>query len=500
MPFLKKEERHKRICEKSLAAQKYFLATTAGISANGGGRRNLIPDPPFHVPAILDALCLHQRYSNITHVVPGEADPYCAADVKQNGGMLFTSDSDLLLYDLGPTGNVVFLKDVQLDLGATESGNSISALTWKPHDLCRRLSLEPTQLSMLQFGFEMKLKSWRNPKGISKPSSWASFKQDDAQEFAAFVAEYDSSADLTAIALNSTSHLDPRVSEFVLDWTKYDTPVGASESSKDLTVWLPLLVDRWDQASSWDLSTAIRQLAYSCCRRGDNSNSTVKEYRRTLSVRSAGQAVELLDENDIMGATRALLDHLDHFINGSTVPKRLQWITTCLSVEIGHAEQEGKPSNALDLWRKAASSEGRLDPGSWDTIHLAAQILGTLYSFRMLQQVLSISQGGSSSRAASSDLMERLSKCLSSLPTIAEFPAAAEMEDIFGQLHQEGQLESLSEAVGVPPINFTKGDTLSRSKSKEQKAKRPEKKPSKARASSQVQARANPFEALSTEG
>lgn len=499
LPLLKKEERHKRICEKSHAAQKYFLATIPGIKANGGTPRHLIPSPPFHVPAILEALCLHQRYRNITHVVPGEADPYCAADVKQNGGMLFTSDSDLLLYDLGPTGNVVFLNDVQFDLGTTEPGSPISALTWKPHELCRRLSLEPSQLSMLQFGFEMKVNPWRNPKGIPKQSKWASFKQDNAQDFAAFVAEYDNPAGLTAIALSSTSHLDPRVSEFVLEWAKDATPVGGSESPKDLTVWLPLLVDRWDQASAWDMSTAIRQLAYSYCRRGDSSNSTVKEYRRTLSVQSAGQAVELLDENEILGATRALLDHVDHFTNGSTVLKRLQWITTCLSLEIGHAEQEGKPSNALDLWRKAANSEGRLDSGSWDTIHLAAQILSTLYSFRMLQQVLSISQGGNLSRAASSDLMERLRKCLSSLPTIAEFPAVAEMKDIFGELHQEGQLDILSEAVGVPSITFTaKEKTLPRLKNKEQKAKGPEKKPRRARAS-QVQVRANPFEALSTE-
>lgn len=501
LPSSKKEERHKRICEKSHAAQKYFLTTIPGINTNSRVPKNLIPDPPFHVPAILEALSLHQRYRHITHVVPGEADPYCAADVRQNGGMLLTSDSDLLLYDLGPTGSVVFLKDVQLDLGATESDSSISALTWKPHELCRRLSLEATQLSMLQFGFEVKLRPPHTPRGLPKQSMWACFKQDNAQEFAAFVAEYDSSAEQTAFALNSMGHLDPRVSEFVLDWAKGNTPSGISESIKDLTVWLPLLVDRWDQASAWDLSTTIRQLTYSYCQRGDSANSTVKEYRRTLSLQSAGQAVELLDGSEVLEAIRGLLEHVDHFVvNQSTVPRRLQWMTMCLSVEIGHAAQEGKSSNALYLWRKAATSEGRLDPGSWDTLHLAAQILGTLYSLRMLQQVLNTGQGGvSMSRAASSDQLDRLRERLSSLPTIAEFPAMAEMKDIFGQLQQEGQLEILSEAVGVSPIIFTaKGETLQKSRTKQQKAKGPEKKPRKAMAS-QSQARANPFAALSAD-
>lgn len=502
LPSSKKEERHKRICEKSHAVQKYFLTTIPGINTNDSRvPRNLIPDPPFHVPAILEALSLHQRYRHITHVVPGEADPYCAADVRQNGGMLLTSDSDLLLYDLGPTGSVVFLKDIQLDLGATESGSSISALTWKPHELCRRLSLEPSQLNMLHLGFEVKAKACHASRGLSKQSSWASFERDNAEEFAAFVAEYDSTADHTAVALNGMGHLDPRISEFVLDWARGETPSGNSESTKDLTVWLPLLVDRWDQASAWDLSTTIRQLAYSYCQRGDSSVSTVKEYRRTLSLQSAGQAVELLDESGILEATRGLLEHVDHFVvNGSTVPRKLQWITMCLSVEIGHAAQEGKQSNALELWRKAATSEGRLDPGSWGSLHLAAQILGTLYSFRMLQQVIStIQPGGSMSRAASSDQLERLRKRLSSLPTIAEFPAIVEMKDIFGQLQQEGQLEILSEAVGFSPIIFTaKGETLRKLRNKQQKAKGPEKKPRKATAS-QLQARANPFAALSAD-
>lgn len=499
LPSSKREERHKRICERSHAAQKYFLTTVQGINTTSRVPKHLIPNPPFHVPAILEALSLHQRYRYITHVVPGEADPYCAADVKQNGGILLTSDSDLLLYDLGSTGSVVFLKDIQLDLGATESGSFISALTWKPHELCRRLSLEPSQLSMLQLGFEVKAKPCHGPRGRAKQSRWDSFKHDDAEEFAAFVAEYDSSVDHPAIALNSMSHLDPRVSEFVLDWAKCDTPLGISESTKALTVWLPLLVDRWDQASAWDLSTTIRQLAYSYCQRSDSSSSTVKEYRRTLSLQSAGQPVELLDEGEILEATRGLLEHVDHFvINGSTVPRRLQWITTCLSLEIGHAAQQGKLSNALGLWRKAATSQGRLDPGSWDTLHLAAQVLGTLYSLRMLQQVMSTSQAGDSmSRAASSDKLERLKECLSSLPTIAEFPAIAEMEDVFGQLQQEGQLNILSEAVGISPIIFAaKGATLPKSRYKQQKAKGPEKKPRNKATASQLQARANPFAAL----
>lgn len=505
LPRSKKEERHKRICGKSQEAQKYFLTTISGVKAEAGVPARFIPEPPFLVPAILEALRSHDRYGKLTSLVPGEADPYCADDVKRNGGTLLTSDSDLLLYDLGRAGSVVFLKDLQLDIGveiadtsAIEGASSISVLRNKPSELCGRMSLEPGQLSMLRIGFELKQRTSYSPKGWPDQSKWACLKEGRAEEFAAFVAEYQRSPDSTGTAFDHMSILDPRVSEFVLDWAKNDSS-GASPATKDLTVWLPSLVDRWDAASAWELGTTIRQLVYSLYQSGKGSTSTVMEYRRTLSVRSAGQAVELLDEVDIPGAIEGLLEYADRFIDGTAVPKRVQWITTCLSLEIGHATQGSKESNAVKLWREAAQAEGRLQPGNWDAVHLAAQISGTLYSFRMLQQVLEIRGRGNMSSAMSSDQVERLKELVSSLPTIPEFPAAADMEDIFEQLNQGGQLQTLSEANGVPKIVFeAKEATSRRLKGRRSKARQQERKPIRV-ISSQSQASTNPFEALSTD-
>ncbi|KAJ4389927.1 hypothetical protein N0V93_007399 [Gnomoniopsis smithogilvyi] len=496
LPTSKKEERHRRICERSHEAQKYFLNTISGIKANGQVPKRFVPDPTFHVPAILEGLHSQARYRDLTYLVPGEADPYCAADVKQNGGILLTSDSDLLLYDLGPTGSVVFLKDLQLDLGAMGEASSISAVVSRPSELCRRMSLEQGQASMLRFGFEMKVRPCYNLKGLPHQSEWAYLEEAYDQEFAAFIREYDGSPDLSSTALDHKSFLDPRISEFVLDWSKLGTSKDPA-SPKGLTVWLPSLVDRWDRASAWDLGTTIRQLAYSLYQYGDSSRFTVMEYRRTLSTRSAGQAVEVLDEPDVLEATASLLEHVDRFIKNATVPRRLQWITMCLSLEIGHAAQENKESNALGLWRKAAKAEGRLDPSNWDAVHLTAQILGTLYSLRILQQVLSIWKGGSLLDAVSSDQVKRLQTRLSTLPTLAEFPAATEMEELFEHLHREGQLDIISEAVRVPTIIFrAKGETSQRLKNRQPRAKRREQKPTRARAP-HSQASANPFEALS---
>lgn len=502
LPASKKEVRHRRLCERSGEAHRYFLKTISGIKADGGVPKRFLPEAPFLVPAILEALLSHKTYGRLTFLVPGEADPYCAEDVKQNGGTLLTSDSDLLLYDLGTAGSVVFLRDVHLHTrdatdaaeGAktAEGGTSISALTYKQSELCRRMSLEPGQLDMLRLGFEMKMRPCHHVQDLPARLNWAYLDEAHAKEFAVFVAEYQ--GDLHGAALDYKDFLDPRISEFILDWAKANTS-GGSEST--VTVWLPSLVDRWDQASAWDLSTTIRQLAYSLLQDGQSSKNTVTEYRRSLSVRSAGQPVELLDRPEVSGAIDGLVDYVDRFLKGATVAPKLQWITMCLSLEISHAAHENKDSNTLGLWRKAAKSEGRLPLGGWDAVHLVAQILGILYSFRMMQQVLKVWTRSLLRCVLSGDQMNRLEECLSSLPTIAELPAAADMSDIFEQLHRAGQLDVLSEATGVPGIAFeANGNAMQSSRVRQKKVKGQVQQHPIAK-SSQSPASANPFEALS---
>lgn len=76
-------------------------------------RLKLLPSAPFVVPAVIEAL-LNTTYANCVYVVPGEADIYCAEDVKMNGGFVITGDSDLLVHDLGLGGGVVFFNDFSL--------------------------------------------------------------------------------------------------------------------------------------------------------------------------------------------------------------------------------------------------------------------------------------------------------------------------------------------------------------------------------------------------
>lgn len=495
LPSSKREERLFRSYKKSLEKQNYFWTNVSGIHRRSEGSATSweanrhdrsLPEPPFFVPSILETLRAHKTYGRLTHLVPGEADPYCANEVAKNGGLLFTQDSDLLLYDLGPTGGVVLLEDLRVDYeqdagGDTDATKVIEALVYRQRALCLKLLLEPGQQGMLQFGFELKKNL---PSTLARPllphRAWACHQDENADAYATFALEYQTTPELLSQAPGDMTFLDPRIAEFVLDRAK--TPVN-----EGLTVWLPALIDRHDQESAWNMSTTIRNVAYSLCRGVHGQSSTVMEFKRSLSPKSKGHPVKLLARQELLQDIEDLINFIDRFVAGtSTANHKLQWITACIGLEISYAAQEGKDSNALKVWQKAAKSEGKVDPGSWDAVHLAALIQGTLYSFRILSQVLRRGTGSYVPKRQ----VARLEASLSSLPSIAEYPGAVDMDVLFERLHQGGYLDTLSEVTGVADIPFGKTEQKKR-KRQEKKVKKQEKKqPGPKSASS------NPFDAL----
>ncbi|PSS02248.1 XPG domain containing-domain-containing protein [Coniella lustricola] len=491
LPTSKTETRIQRLCERSHEANNYFLATVSGthtvISRNvSGSSSQRLPINPFIVPAVLEALRSLDRYAVLTHLVPGEADPYCARDVCLNGGTLLTGDSDFLLYDLGATGTVAFFRDVCVTPQLRDDGKKvslISALRYDPVDICRKLSLEPGQQGMLAAAFEITSSPVKTYKALTATprSQWQYLEPAQADKFADFSAEYMVAPGELRSKPDYLKYTDPRVAEFILDWAAvagFNATPSLSQSSpaspipsapRDPVVHLPLLIDRWDMGTGWNASTVIRQLAYSLCRSGGDAISTITEYRRTLSLYSAGQAVELLAASEVPDVLRDTLSYTLEFIQESagiakmqttTTTTRLRWITACLGFEIGQAASEGKESTTVKLLRKASTArsgvEGLLDPRNWDVIHLVAIIQGVLYSLRMLRQVLMCQIGEIFTRSDTDGRLNEMRDCLASLPCIAEYPCLAEMEYLFEQLDQAGAFKKLSAVVGIKEPSFGK--------------------------------------------
>lgn len=504
LPDSKSDVRLGRVVETSIASNKYFLSTKPGIGRDGDDRPSSrqayprSPIPAFTVPAILEALRSSERYGHLTHLVPGEADGFCANHVSREGGALLTSDSDLLLYDIGQTGSVVFFNDIET---TTEESEQPSVLTYSQHAICERLSLEPGQQAMLSLAFEIE----RDP--YQKIAFWAaqSKKKYSANaypaEYADFISEYVKGPDTSLKIPEYLRFLDPRVSEFLLSWSEFSRgwTGNAGVSSAPPTdipktvgsiFYLPLLLDRWDHESAWSSSTWIRQLAYSFCPNTEINELMVAEYRRTMSRNSNGQAVELLSGREMAETAHGLLS-LCKITDTAAGHSRLRWVVFCLEQEITHASEQGKESLVKKLLQKASKPRGKLDPGSWDTVHLTAQIQGTLYSLRMLYQVLKC-QGGPLVTTAWPQLpVTKLVDCLSTLPSIEDYPSITKVAALFGGRRDAEKLKTLLDITDVsgPTLSNGIGRISERMKSRASKQEQ-----RKIRAAPS----ANPFDALSS--
>lgn len=503
LPASKNDVRLGRVVESSTASNKYFLSTKSGIARDGDARPSprqaypRIPVPAFTVPAILEALRTSERYGHLTHLVPGEADSFCADHVNREGGALLTSDSDLLLYDLGQHGSVVFLSDIEI---TAEESEEPLVLTYSQHAICERLSLEPGQQAMLSLAFEME----RDP--YQKIAFWAaqSKKKHSANtypaEYADFISEYVKGSDTRLTIPESLRFLDPRVSEFLLSWSEFSPTWGANvgvgsaapqnvQKAVGSIFYLPLLLDRWDHESAWGPSTWIRQLAYSFCPSTSFGELMVTEYRRTMSRQSNGQAIELLRKHEMTETAHRLLSSCKAPNSTAAGPSALGWVMFCLRQEIVHASEQGKESLVKELLRRVSKSKGKLDPGSWNTVHLTAQIQGTLYSLRILYQTLQCLGGPLVTIAWPQLPVARLVDCLSTLPSIEDYPSITDVAGMYGRLKDAGMLKDLSDITGLsgPVPSEGIGRTSERMKRRASKQEQRKARPLPS---------ANPFDAL----
>ncbi|RYP04509.1 hypothetical protein DL764_004410 [Monosporascus ibericus] len=196
------------------ALQRYGV-----LSALGG--ESVVIDGPALVhriltefPAVIEALTACEDWGPLIQVVPGEADTFCARDVRQNGGIVLTSDSDLLIQDLGPDGRVSFFWNIVYD---RSSGiPALSASTFSFHGINDQLGIkEVGGLPRVVFeqikgrlGFEEAVEKAKN----------------DTQEvvtsldYLNFMKEYqvDECIPADRSVLNAIVTLDPRISEIVI--------------------------------------------------------------------------------------------------------------------------------------------------------------------------------------------------------------------------------------------------------------------------------------------
>ena len=137
----------------------------------------------FIVPAILFAL-KQSRYARVAKLIPGEADPYCARKAHQQGGLILTTDSDLLLYDLGHQGFVAYLDSVEFPQCSDEGRRSTKARIFRPSEIAAKLQLP----DLLRLAFELKSHSKAGCRAKTGSSDFPS--EQAAEEFSEFCSSY----------------------------------------------------------------------------------------------------------------------------------------------------------------------------------------------------------------------------------------------------------------------------------------------------------------------
>lgn len=374
------------------------------------------------VPAILDAIS-DSEYAAITEVVPDEADPYCARAAEGSGATILTSDSDLLVYDLGDCGAVAFFSSLELKagIGSSDSCSTIDAAVCRPRGLARQLGLKDLQRLAFEIKEDPSL-TFLTALGLARlPAS-------KPAEVQAFIDQYQTEP-LTincpsippSLPTYSTTHkrfLDPQTSEFLLQAT--------SNPQENLCFYLPTLLDSPPKTSAWTPSTPLRFLAYSYALASSpkhhHHHHSVSEYTRK-GARITPSPIPLLSTPHLISCATALATRVQALKNISpNVPTVMAWRLFALHETLIWCSDAGKPSPSRSACMRALTGTAAAGTWMWEDLHLSAQIQAVLYSLRMLEQTLAAIPPGIESTELAP--VQHLSVVLSALPPLAQLLAS----------------------------------------------------------------------------
>jgi len=391
-----------------------------------------LPASPFLVPAVIEAV-LASQFAEVTRVVAGEADAYCADQARKHGGTVLTSDSDLVAHDLGPDGAVVFFKDLQID-ESTTGETMLKGTRYVPAEIAEALGLK----GLTAFAFAVEKDRHRTFKECV---NLAKQQPDDDPKYDVFRREYSSIGLHSALAgrMNGSlpqslqkvlESLDPRISEYV-----HQLPPPKPEqarTNRDYKMYLPFLIDDPTRASAWNSGASVRRLGYSILNLTTLSLSRIMEYGRR-GGRIASTGTSFLAAKEIVSSCRTLFNILDDECDVyMQLPLPAVWRLIGMYLVCQSLIEDGKPLPSRNDVKLLLS--GQHAGSSWAYIHVSAQLQAALYSLRMLGQFLNVFFAAYSSSLDAKEfasLLRDLQRHLNALPPLHELfpPARLEREE-----------------------------------------------------------------------
>ncbi|KIW67353.1 hypothetical protein PV04_06614 [Phialophora macrospora] len=400
-------------------------------------RRSTPPAPPFMVASVIETLRMaDSRWMKHVHVVPGEADLYCAlaAQASAEAVAILTNDTDLAVHELGERGCVALLHSLEKKPQSPGVKDSrFTVLSLDPAHIASRMNIE----SLCGFGFERFLDSSVSTAIIRERARDPSRLHKLKSEYTTFLEEFLPSLPVSANTQPGLDGIDPRTAELI---------VGFGDSPH---VYLTPILEDPQRDSSWSYGAGIRQLAYtllssSVMSKGDRRKQPaahVTEYARK-GQRIASATVLALKPSDAISQIAELEALLATYIppaDSSPVVSEETALSTWYRLAI-HLVHQGKvrlnksPTTTAQVARLFGLRVKTPPRMSWEDIHLLANIQAVLYSFRMLYQITGYLENQTPHYSASaamasphsgdneelSKAIARLHNALSSMPSIAD--------------------------------------------------------------------------------
>lgn len=457
-----------------------------------------LPPLPFLVPSILEALLASDKYGGHTEVVPGEADIYCSESVKNGGGVIVTGDSDLLVHDLGLNGAVVFFHDLEPVLNGPRL--DLRAPIYRPAAISDRLGL-PKPHGLQALAFEMSLSTRESFGQLLVQAKAMEAIKNHPDEYDDFKEEYDSSfaspreqstQPETSRILQS---LDPRISEYVLQYFSIATLAGQSSRTSLRTfisddpshVFLPFLLDCPSRTNAWEMAITVRQLAHGLMNLivpVNEQKTSVFEHKRQES-KSKGRELILPSLSQIPEACKYLVTLLSSRLpvelsDSLSVSSSTIWTAAAVYQDVEWSHNNSKTCLSQLLGTRFSPTENPSEITQdldWDSLHLYAQIQGSYYSFRILKQILALVVSQKSRETLSKSILE-LNDILQTLPPLSSIPDITRAIPLFHTIGKNGMLAAAQKILkmSVPDLPSNESNRADKKKRKRDKAllKQPE--------------------------
>lgn len=339
-----------------------------------------------HTPRCSLTSLAEYPWASITVMVPGEADTECAKVARLTGCSILTNDSDLLVYDLGSLGSVVFLNSIEMGgwNSLDPAGLNIKAVRVCPASISSRLGIASVQ----RFAYELK----NGPRlGQNELIQRSRNIPEDVLGYHLFIQEYQvDSGTIENTWHNLPQSLDTRLSEIFWQYG-FENIFAPGEAPH---MYLGILTEDHARKCAWEHGRVYRSLGYSIFNAHypvSRRFTFIHEYVRR-GGRIVADRIALGDSEWIVAEMKSLYDRLSMaqsvFHGHLTSPTAWRAFALC-EVFLSRASQVHLPgAEQLRRFFKLGYMGENLD---WTDMHLFAETRAVLYSLRILKQLVDVS-------------------------------------------------------------------------------------------------------------